>query len=182
MKYISLLMIAFVAASNFAIREAHGEQLSGAGLPSEWNGFWKGACTTTYADGQKLSYTMGLRIAPIEGRNANRWTITYKSSEMNQTRSYEILAVDAENGYFQIDERNSILLDTYLIGDTLHSRFEVEGKNLESTYRVTSSSIEVTMISSSTKPKTKSGGENGTSEVVSFEHLSVQRASLERVN
>jgi hypothetical protein len=65
---------------------------------------------------------MELRIAPIAGSAAKSWTQTYGGQP---PRHYEIRPADASAGRFILDEKNGVLLEEQLVGDTLHSAFQV---------------------------------------------------------
>lgn len=45
-------------------------------------------------------------------------------------RPYELKLVDAAKGHWQIDEKNGIVLDAHLVGDSLKSVFSVSGNQI----------------------------------------------------
>lgn len=94
-------------------------------LPKAWHGIWKGRCKTGNLRGTSIDFAMELHVEPIEGRDAWTWTIVYGEGAKRQVRPYELLPVAGSKGHFRVDEKNSIVIDSYLLGDTLYARFEL---------------------------------------------------------
>ncbi len=93
-------------------------------FPDDWAGDWVGKLYIHNAKGISDSVDMELRLAPMDTSDRWHWTIIYHAKE-DEIREYELVTIDKEKAHYQIDEKNSILLDCYLIGGTLSSRFSV---------------------------------------------------------
>ena len=180
MKWYSLSVVLCAACILAIPGDLHAQEKSSTGLPKQWNGVWKGTCTTTYRDGRKLDFGLELYVAPIEGREASTWKIVYDGDIGRQVRDYEILVVDRSKGHFRIDEKNGIVLDAFLLKDTLHSRFTIDDNNVECSYRLIDSSIEVIMIASRVDPLATTQHDSSESKVTTFDLISVQRGMLKR--
>lgn len=75
-------------------------------------------------------YPMKLQIAATDTVGRWQWTLTYGEGEKADVRPYVLIAQDSTNSHFIVDERNSILLDQYLIGNHFISRFAVNSSLL----------------------------------------------------
>lgn len=126
MKYCYLLcIISFLAACK--VPSVFEETVPKDQFPQDWEGIWEGDLEI-YSGGQyKQTVPMELHILPIDSTNTHSWTIIYVVEEQAEPRPYELVTKDSETGHYQIDEHNSIVLDDYLFGNTLFSRFEVGG-------------------------------------------------------
>ena len=152
----------------------------GAGLPATWTGSWKGAATVERPGQKPLAFTMELHIAPLGERKASTWTIVYDGAMGKQTRPYEIIGMVDAPHHFRIDEKNGIIIDNYLYGDTLYSRFDVMQSNIATTHRLDGDTIEVEMVTTRRKPVSTTGGEDRIPAVNSYQVVAVQRCTLKR--
>jgi hypothetical protein len=150
-------------------------------FPATWVGTWRGPCRSGPRAGEGSRFPMELRVAPIEGKDAFTWTIVYGEGARKQVRPYEIHPVDPETGHWRIDEKNGILIDAFLVGDMLFSRFEVMGNRLEARYRMRDGGIDVVISTFSSKPLTESEATGRAIPVRSFELKGVQSGRLVRV-
>ncbi len=119
-------------------------------LPPGWLGEWKGEMTTATPSGTSgpaARFTMELRVKEITPGERWTWTIIYDGPPGRSERPYELIAKDAAKGAFQIDEKNGIVLDATLLGDTLASPFQVQGTTLLAEYRLREDAIEVAIWS-----------------------------------
>lgn len=99
-----------------------------------WLGTWKGMLQVNSANGKNMNFPMTLNIQPTDTSNRYSWTIVYGEGSSMQIRPYELL--DKGNDRYIIDEKNSIVLDAYMLGNTLVTRFEVKGSLLMITYQL----------------------------------------------
>lgn len=149
----------------------------------QWLGTWSGIATNHRPDGSSFDFPMTLEIAPIEGAtNRYAWTITYGEGERQQIRPYELIVIDAASGQYAIDEKNSIVLDTTMLGGALYSQFEVEGVRLTTVNRLGPGPGQMTceILTSSTEPASITGNTDGIPPVGLFPPRSLQRAVLTR--
>lgn len=98
-------------------------------FPYAWVGAWKGELLISDATGLQQQLPMELHILPLEDSTFS-WTIYYGEDRVAGKRDYRLRPVDRARGVYLIDEQNSIGLESYLIGTTLYSRFEVMGNLL----------------------------------------------------
>ncbi len=95
---------------------------------------------------------MELHILPLD--SVYTWTIFYGEDDK---REYLLKTVDAEKGWYQIDEQNTIALDAILIHGKLYSRFEVMGTLLLSMVELVGEELHYEIISGKTEPLTING-------------------------
>jgi hypothetical protein len=74
---------------------------------------------------------MTLEIAPLSEPGRWSWTIIYEGESGRQVRPYELVAVNAAEGRFVIDEKNGIVIPVRVLDGTLYSTFEVMGSRVE---------------------------------------------------
>ena len=98
-------------------------------FPESWVGEWKGELHIYNVEGLAQKINMEVHIGPTETDDRWKWTLIYELDTVRDERKYELVTVDAEKGHYQIDEKNSIVLDAFLFDNTLSSRFSV-GKSL----------------------------------------------------
>lgn len=112
-----------------------------AGLPDAWFGKWLGATEVIRPGGVVAGqFAMGLEIGPAPDQPAGgppvyTWAISYTQGQSTQTRPYLLrVATDAAGaalpGHFVLDERNGILVDQFLVGQTIQGHFIVISQNL----------------------------------------------------
>jgi hypothetical protein len=74
-------------------------------------------------DGKTFERSMEIRIAPIAGSRGVTWRITSTFGGKQTVRNYELLPDAGKVGLFQLGEKNGILIDAKLMGQTLSSYF-----------------------------------------------------------
>lgn len=154
-------------------------------LPNSWLGVWAGEVTSQSAGGQKQSFQMTLKVAPLTTSEQLSWKIIYDGVQGRSERPYQLEAVDTAKGQFIIDEQNGIRLDAVLIDNCLSSHFVVGGQRLWSTYRLQSTEagpeIHFELMTADETAVTKSGGKDGVPEATSLKTQSRQVAILRPV-
>ena len=126
-------------------------------FPAAWQGVWLGELNIYNAKGLAQSVPMELHILPVSGTDTYTWTIFYGLDRKAGRRSYLLKTVDAGSGFYAIDEQNSIVMEAYLLGGKLFSRFEVEGSLLLATNEVRGDRMTYEIISGSFQPVSTSG-------------------------
>lgn len=102
-------------------------------FPAAWAGMWEGTLEIYNAKGLAQTLPMELHILPIEDSDKYTWKIIYGEDKEAGARPYIIQAINAQYGHYQVDEQNTILLDSYFLGGKLFERFEVMGSLLLTT-------------------------------------------------
>lgn len=148
-------------------------------FPEEWIGKWEGQLNIYNAKGKTMDLHMGLNILPIEG-DKYTFTIIYGEGEKAQERKYEIFPKDTALGHYMVDEKNSIILDDFLLGNTLYSRFEVTNNLLLASYERGEGTITFEVISGSVEPMNETGGLDSIPKVNSYKIGVAQKAVLKR--
>ncbi len=148
-------------------------------FPEAWAGEWEGPLEIFNAKGKTMEIYMGLDILPIDS-STYTWTIIYGEGENRQERKYEIKKGSEGEGHYIVDEKNSILLDDYLLGNTLYSRFEVMGSLLLISYEKLGETIIFEVISGKNDDLKTTGGQDSIPEVKSYPIKISQKAILKR--
>ncbi len=86
------------------------------GFPEGWLGEWAGELEIFRAAEKVQSVPMLLTIQPLGEGERISWSTLYHPEKSKLEKSYHLLAVDSSQGYYLLDERNSIRLETYLLG------------------------------------------------------------------
>lgn len=152
-----------------------------AGLPPAWDGVWKGATTLNWASGKAEAAAMELHVSPVAGGASRSWKVVYVFADRREVRDYEIRPAEgAGAGRLVIDEKNGFLIDNYLAGETLYSRFTINGNLVTTRFELRGElmDVELTMFDVSKPRVTKLTG--GNFEVASFGPRYVQRGTLRR--
>jgi len=127
-------------------------------FPETWAGIYQGSLAIYTAMGLQQSVPMELEIAPIEKTDRWTWAITYGQDSLASRRSYELVIIDPTKGHYQIDEKNSIVLDAYLRGEIFVSRFSVMGNLLDCTYEKSGDEIIFTIVMGKETALLETGG------------------------
>lgn len=96
-------------------------------FPASWQGVWTGTLEIRNAKGLAQTLPMELHISPIENSQSYTWWIIYGEDKIKGKRAYELQTVDKDKGIYVVDEKNTIKLESYLIGEKLISYYSVEG-------------------------------------------------------
>lgn len=108
---------------------------------------------------------MQLRIQPTEDSLRFQMHIVYGVDTVAGLRPYELVIVDPGKGLYAIDEKNSIVMESYLLGGKLYNRFEVQGNLLLSTTELIGDKLEFEVISGNMAPVSITGGKAETDEI-----------------
>lgn len=185
---ISLLVTAVLVVPALRAEEEETGAAGQAVFPAAWVGRWRGPALHRRPASPDRAFSMELRIAPLESRDGFTWTIYFSASPSpsditadDLARPYELHPIDASNGHWRIDEKNTVLMDAFHVGEALHSRFEVGESVVDARYAMRDGAIEVLLTTFGSSPLTTSGSEGDVPSVASFELRTVQSARLERV-
>ena len=158
--------------------------LAQASFPESWQGNWAGTLEIFNAGGKVMEIPMELLIQPTEDSSRYTWTIIYGEDREAGKRPYELLIIDRKTGHYAIDEKNSIIMETYLIGGRLYQWFEVEGTLLQSTNWLEGDELVWELISGKSEPVSITGNQEVNGEKISavktFPIKNLQLARLKR--
>jgi len=144
-------MLLFLLFTSFAGFSQHQ-------FPAKWVGDYKGDLRIHTTDSVAKHIAMDLKIHPTEKDSVYSWTLVYTVKDIKDVRSYELRSINSKKGHYQIDEKNSILIDAYYKNGIFTSFFEVMQTYIIATYTLTEhGSILFEIISASTKPVQISG-------------------------
>ena len=155
-------------------------------FPDSWQGDWSGTLDIFNGKGKVQSVAMTVEIHKIDTSKEGRYTfgLIYGSKEQDW-RPYELLPVNPEKGLWKVDEKNSIVMESYLYGPKLLCWFVVQDSRILCTYEKTGDNTMVFEVMSgaekavSTTGNTKQGEED-IPEVKSYPFGVFQRAVLTR--
>lgn len=107
-------------------------------LPQSFVGSWDGFCTVSPAETGSPGFQAKLDIKALAGRPGYTWTLDYVLSHLSKdARNYELLpAPDTDTSHFVMDEKTGLMLDSYLVGQTLYSAYYISGKLYDTTYEL----------------------------------------------
>lgn len=147
-------------------------------FPKNWEGKYKGNLEISTPKGIVQTVPMELHILPID---SVRWT--WKIIYSGQARNYELFLKDALKGHYVLDEKNDILLNSFLIGNTLYDEFQVQGVRLMSHTRKEKNKIYYEIIVKDTTIFQRTGGTNDSiPPVFDYRIKAVQKAILKKIN
>jgi len=157
-----------------------------AGFPVSWAGNWQGTLEIFNAKGKVQSVPMWMEIHPIDTSATGRFTfgLVYGSKEQDW-RPYELVPVDPEKGLWKVDEKNGIVMESYLYGPKLLCWFVVQGSRILCTYEKTdANTIVFEVMSGKEAPGSTTGntkqGEEDIPEVKTYPFQGFQRGVLRR--
>ncbi len=134
---LSLIYISFNAQNKF---------------PESWTGAYEGKLNIYSVDSIAMQVDMKLEIAQTTNDSIYHWKMTYLFKGNEDVRDYQLKLVDASKGHYIVDERNSILIDTYYRNGVLTSFFEVEKSFIISEYTKIGEEIHFDIISGINQP------------------------------
>jgi hypothetical protein len=125
-------------------------------FPKSWEGNYQGELKIYGVDSVAMKLKMKLDIVQ-KTDSVFQWKITYDFRGKEDVRDYELVVVDKKRGMYKIDEKNSIVIDSYYKTDIFTSFFEVMNSYIISTYTKVNDTVEFEIISGDGKKPTISG-------------------------
>lgn len=154
-------------------------------FPAAWAGHWHGTLDIYNTRAKTASVPMWVEIQKIDTSTSGRYTfgLVYGSREQDW-RPYELAPVAPEKGVWRVDEKNGIVLDSYLCGPKFLCWFTVQGNRVLCTYELRGGEMLFEVYSGkeaavSTTGNTKQGDEV-IPEVQTFPFSFFQRAVLKK--
>ena len=133
-----------------------GQDADDALFPASWAGAWAGRLEVFNPEGKLQEVPMELHIRNVD--TAYTWTIIYGEGDNADRREYLLRPDKSRFGLYEIDERNSIVLDAAYIGGKLFSRFEVSGNLLLSMAELVGDELHYEIIAGKLDARTVTGG------------------------
>ncbi|MCC7521884.1 MAG: hypothetical protein IT220_09650 [Flavobacteriaceae bacterium] len=121
-------------------------------FPKSWVGSYRGQLHLYTIDSIAMRVDMKLDIVQTMNDSIFQWKMTYIFNGNEDVRDYQLKLVDASKGHYIVDERNSILIDTYYRNGVLTSFFEVEKSFIISEYTKIGEEIHFDIISGINQP------------------------------
>lgn len=128
-------------------------------FPKTWLGKWAGTLEIHNAKGLAQSVPMQLRILPTDSTNRYTFTIVYGEDTIAGKRDYELVVLDEQKGLYAVDEKNTIVMESYMLGGKLYNRFEVMGNLLLATTEMIGENLVYEVISGSMEPLKTTGNQ-----------------------
>lgn len=177
--FIAFLFIGLTLSAQEPTQAEEAEKIYA--WPADWLGTWAGSMKVRSIGSDKVQlYPMKLMVAETDTTGKWAWTLTYGEGEKADVRPYILIAQDSTNSHFIIDEKNSILLDQYLVGNHFISRFEVNGNLLIMDVRHEGDYLVSQITHGSMENLRKSGEELKDIEVSAYPIRGIQEAVLHR--
>lgn len=139
-------------------------------FPSDWMGYWEGTLYIYNANGDIKKVPMIAEHALTDTTGVYTWALIYGEDISKGRRDYILKTKDAMKGHYVVDERNNILLDTYLIGNQMISIFDVEGTMITSIYAPEDDKMTFTIIAGKSDSPQQSGGGSYNGEDIPLVH------------
>ncbi len=185
-----LLLPAFFFLSDTVTAQANKSTPShqSTEFPVAWAGEWTGELEIFRGPRLMQSIPVYFQIAPQDTSDNFTWRTIYDigNEEKKIAKDYELTTLDKEKGWYAIDEKNSIVIEAYLLDNKLVSWFEVQGTTIVSTYELRShNELYFEILAGSSKAVSTTGGETidegeDIPEVLTYPLSTLQRALLRR--
>jgi hypothetical protein len=130
-------------------------------FPACFTGNWKGTLQWMVAGKPEREFNMQLNIQPADSAGQYSWQIIYGDDNKDQ-RPYLLRPVDETRGHWVIDEKDGIMLDSYVHGNSIHGAFTVQGNTIVDNYTIIDGRMHVEFFSIKLDDKKTSG--KGTAE------------------
>ncbi len=161
-------------------QELENKRIENINFPEDWTGRWQGDLMIYSGLGLQDQLKMELIIEPIQSSNNFTFTIVYDDGLELSKREYELIVVNKKQGLFLVDEKNSIMIESYFMGGKWFQRFEVAGSMLICTIEQQGNNL-VWEISSGKSEKISTSGDtniDGILEVNTYPFGVYQRSVL----
>lgn len=172
--YFTLVACCLLSLSGYAQKSAT--------FPDGWLGIWKGEMHIITAKGIMQKVPMEIHISKGDSADTWNWQMIYRmKKDSPDVRPYVLKLVDKDKQHYVMDEKNSILLDSYFIDNVLWCPFEVQGTYLLTTNEVRGGKmISTIMYGPAAAVRTSGGTDEDTPPVKSFAVKGVQKCVMKR--
>lgn len=177
-KYLCILYLIFFVNNAFA--QDTDARIDRPVFPNDYEGTWNGILKILKPSGLINEVNVSITWQSTEEPLIWDYHLIYSTEATEDIRRYRILRDSEESHIFHIDERNSIYLKMFNLGDKLISTFSVEGNMVHFIYTLQGEEILMEVFSHSESPMEITGGTEGVPLVKSFRHNTYQTARLRR--
>lgn len=155
-------------------------------FPDSWLGSYKGDLSIYGVDSVKMKIKMQLDIKKTASDSIYDWTITYDFKGKKDVRAYSLVVVNTKKGAYQIDEKNSIVIDGYLHNNSVFtSFFKVSQSYIIATYTKKENELVFEIISANANAVSITGntkqGREEVPEVAAYRVNARQKAVLKKL-
>ena len=164
--------IAFLFIPSLFVSPIQGQQPAKS-FPEDFTGIYRGPLEITNTGKPTVTIPMEFHLLDTDTSDRFEYRLIYDG----QPRNYTLIVNDLVSGDLSLDENNGIILPTKLIGNVIHSFFEVQGNLLSSRIAFYQDHVQFEILFSdlSTKERT---GENTEYEIYGYPISTVQKAIL----
>ena len=152
-------------------------------FPQEWEGKWSGVVNIWESNHITGSFPMSLEIQAQD----STWSFTLiydRSQDKLDKREYLLVLVEDSVGHYAIDEKNGIVLDSYINAGCLYTSFGGMGSELLMRVCMVNEQLEYEISSMKTDPIRISGnkpiGNDTIPEIRSYQVYNVMKAMLSK--
>jgi hypothetical protein len=153
-------------------------------FPQSWLGYWEGELEIFKENKIVQTIPMALEMLEMDTSDNFIWAIIYGEDKEAGRRAYELEILDIEKGYFLVDEKNTIKLESYLFQNKLLSWYEVMGNQILSIQEKRGDEMIFEIIFGSSEPVSITGDQQFDGEdipaVKTFPIGGYQRAILKK--
>lgn len=133
-------------------------QSKGQMIPLDWEGLWSGTVDIWSYNQKTDSFPMSLELTAKD--SVWDFVISYKrDSAKPDIRRYELIVIDSSKHHVAIDEKNSIMLDSYVNDNCLYTRFGGMGSELQTRICMSDGELDYEITSSFSDPIRVSGND-----------------------
>jgi hypothetical protein len=151
-------------------------------FPADFIGNWKGSIEWRVAGKPTKNIPTQLKIQPADTAGQYTWTILYGDDHIDY-RPYLLKPVDTAKGYWVVDERDGIVLDSYVHGKSIHGAFTLGESTLVDNYKVEDGKLYIEFFTFRLNEKKTSGrGTPETPFVDSYPITAYQSGVLTKVD
>ena len=130
-------------------------------FPADFIGNWKGKMQWITPGKPAKEFTTQLKVQPADTAGQYTWTIIY-GDDAKDNRPYILRPVDTLTGHWVVDERDGIILDSYVHGNAIHGAFTVQGTTIVDNYKIENGKLYIEFFTIKLGDKKTSG--KGTEE------------------
>lgn len=150
-------------------------------FPESFIGKWKGKLQWMVAGKPTREFSMQLNIQPADSAGQYTWQIIYGDGNKDN-RPYLLKPVDTAKNHWVIDERDGILLDSYVFGNCIQGAFTVTDNTIVDNYCIENGKMKVEFFTIKLADKNQSGkGTEDVPYVNSYRIAGYQAGILEKV-